>query len=368
MDPFRRSDAPRLAFYITSHGYGHAIRSFQVIQALLQLRPDLHITLVTAVPEFLVEQNLGRRFPQRQRSLDVGMAQLDSLRFDLGATLEALQALRDRQEQVIAEEVEFLNACAVDAVCCDIPFLPFVAAERTGIDAIGLGNFTWDWIYREYLPTDDRWQSVILWVESAYRRCRLFLRLPMHGDCSVCPEIRPVPLIARTASHPPGEVRRRLGVAPATPLVLISFSDLDLDAAAQERLARLSRFLFIYRRPLRFRFPNSRAVDDADLSYADLVGAADAVITKPGYGIVADCLAHGTPMIYTDRGHFREYGILVREMERHLETAYVPSADLYAGRWETAMGRLKWQGRRRPAVATDGALTSARWILARVAR
>ena len=55
-------------------------------------------------------------------------------------------------------------------------------------------------------------------------------------------------------------------------------------------------------------------MEAAGLEYVDLVGAADVVVTKPGYGIVSDAIAAGTRMIYTDRGDFPEYPILVREM------------------------------------------------------
>ena len=57
---------------------------------------------------------------------------------------------------------------------------------------------------------------------------------------------------------------------------------------------------------------------DAGLRYEDLVGAVDVVITKPGYGIISDCVANGTAMLYTPRGRFAEYEVMVREMPRLL--------------------------------------------------
>ena len=35
-----------------------------------------------------------------------------------------------------------------------------------------------------------------------------------------------------------------------------------------------------------------------------LVGAADAVVSKPGYGIISECIANETAILYTSRGHF----------------------------------------------------------------
>lgn len=70
----------------------------------------------------------------------------------------------------------------------------------------------------------------------------------------------------------------------------------------------------------------------AGVAYEDLVGAVDAVITKPGYGIVSDAIGAATPVVYTDRGDFPEYPILVEGMKRTLACAYVSNADLRAGR------------------------------------
>ena len=98
------------------------------------------------------------------------------------------------------------------------------------------------------------------------------------------------------------------------------------------------------------------------ISYTDLVAAMDGIITKPGYGIVSDCLVHGTPMVYTDRGPFPEYDILVDEIKRHLPNVYLPSQDLYAGSWKDALQELAGQPRRHPKIRDDGAAVCAELI------
>ncbi len=49
----------------------------------------------------------------------------------------------------------------------------------------------------------------------------------------------------------------------------------------------------------------------AGLLYQDLVAAADVVVSKPGYGIVSECVANGTALLYTSRGRFIEYDLFV---------------------------------------------------------
>jgi L-arabinokinase len=66
--------------------------------------------------------------------------------------------------------------------------------------------------------------------------------------------------------------------------------------------------------------------------YVSLLAACDAVVTKPGYGIVADCLANQVPILYTERGPFREYDVLVEAVHRLGCAHYVPRPDVLSGR------------------------------------
>ena len=102
---------------------------------------------------------------------------------------------------------------------------------------------------------------------------------------------------------------------------------------------------------------------ESDFSYVDAVAAADAVITKPGYGIVSDCLANGTPMIYTERGQFREYPALVDEMRRELTTVHMDLNDLWEGKWEESLKSISSLPRKKPQLRTDGAEVAAGKIL-----
>ena len=53
----------------------------------------------------------------------------------------------------------------------------------------------------------------------------------------------------------------------------------------------------------------------------DLVRAADVVVTKPGYGIISEAIANDAALLYTSRGRFVEYDVLVKEMPRYLRCA-----------------------------------------------
>ena len=101
----------------------------------------------------------------------------------------------------------------------------------------------------------------------------------------------------------------------------------------------------------------------AGARYEDLVGACDAVMSKPGYGIVAECIANRTPLVYTSRGRFAEYPYLVDGIQEHLPHAFLSNEDLHAGRWAEALGRVLHEPRRAPSIAVDGAREVARALI-----
>ena len=85
-------------------------------------------------------------------------------------------------------------------------------------------------------------------------------------------------------------------------------------------------------------------------------------MTKPGYGIVTDCIAAGTRLVYTDRGDFPEYPILVAEMARYVPSAYVSNDDARRGRLEGALERVLEEPLP-PPPRLDGAEVAARRLL-----
>jgi hypothetical protein len=91
------------------------------------------------------------------------------------------------------------------------------------------------------------------------------------------------------------------------------------------------------------------------LRYEDLVAAVDVVVTKPGYGIISECIANGTAIVYTGRGRFAEYPVLVREMPKYLRCAYLDQDGLRAGRWKGALDAAAGAPEAPVRPATNGA-------------
>ena len=131
---------PTLYIAITGHGFGHAVRAASVADKIQQLCPEILIIFATTAPQWLLQSYVKGNFIYRPRIFDVGVVQSDSLTMDKKATLERMQEIRAQQEQIIAEEVEFIRQYNVQLILADIPPLATAIAEAAGIPCWMMSN------------------------------------------------------------------------------------------------------------------------------------------------------------------------------------------------------------------------------------
>lgn len=355
---------PTIAIYVSGHGFGHAARVCEVLRALRRLSPDVACLVRSPLARWFFDFNLGFPIVYGACRLDVGVVQADSLAVDLPATCRAYAALEHDRERLIAAELAALRPHAPALVFADIPGLAFAVAERLGVPGVAMSNFSWDWIYADYVAELPAFAPLAAALRQDYGRATMLLRLPLYGDLGAFRHIRDIPLVARRAAVAPATTRRRLGLPPGDRLVLLSFGGLGLALDAAPRIAGVT-FLATGasaagdEAPAGVRAVTHPELTEAGLRYQDLVAACDAVLTKPGYGIVAECIANGTPMIYTARGRFAEYPCLVHGIDAHLPNAFIAPDDLRAGRWQAAVDAVLSQPRRTLTVRIDGADVAA---------
>lgn len=288
------------------------------------------------------------RFERHETETDTGAVQIDSLHLDEAATVARARTFMQNFAARVASEAAALRASGARLVISDIPALGIAAAKQAGLPAVGFGNFTWDWIYAAYPGAADVSRA----IGEAYASADVALRLPFHGGFATFRRIDDVPLVTRRSSRPPDETKRALGLPLDKRLVLLSFGGYGLERIDQRRLAALDGYAIIgsAHHPV-----DENALYGAGLRYEDLVSAVDVVVSKPGYGIISECVAHDTALLYTSRGHFVEYDVLTREMPRYVRARFIGHDDLFAGRWQEALDALVAQPRPVGRLALDGA-------------
>jgi thermolysin len=233
-----------VVFYISGHGFGHASRQIEVMHALRAERPDTRLVVRSATARGLFDTTAPPDIDLQPVDADTGLVQIDSLRMDEDATVRAASRFYAGFEARADDEAAFLRRTRPDVVVGDIPPLAFAAADRAGVPAVAVSNFTWDWIYEDYPSVARDAPHVIPAIRRAYATAGLTLRLPFHGGFDAMAAVQDVPLVARRSRRDPADTRRALGVDGSRPLVLVSFGGYRL-ALPLDDLRRSGQFAIV---------------------------------------------------------------------------------------------------------------------------
>jgi len=363
-------DAADLVFYVSGHGFGHATRSAALIAALHRLSPKaLRIHVRSRAPRWIFEER-DPRISCSAACIDPGMIQLTALDLDLEATIQAHERFAGSWETHLGQEAELLRKMAPRVVVSDIPPLAIGAAAAAGIPAVGVTNFSWDWILAGYAEREPRLRPVVRRYAEAYREADCVFRLPMHGDLGAFPVIVDVPLLTHRSRLPRTLVRRQLGIVSdeKRPVVLISFGGFDSGPLAAFEAPDLEGYVFLAftEKPEGFRGEWRRLPNPSAIPHEELTAACDAVIGKPGYSTAAEVLAQRTRFLYLSRTDWTEGPVLEAGLRRDGCARAIPRDDFFAGRWREHLDALLAQPLPAQAPAANGAEIIASKLLERL--
>ena len=366
------SQVGTVVFYISGHGFGHASRQIEIITALTALRPETPVAIRTNAPRWLFDRALTRPFKFTVFEPDTGVIQVDSLRVNASATIARAWDFHRTLEHKVRNEARLLADHGAALVVGDIPPLAFAAAAAADVPGIGVSNFTWDWIYEHYGDLVVTTPDLLPRLRAAYSLGDVALRLPMAGGFQTFRRVVDVPLVARHSRQPRNHTRTALGLPIDRPLVLVSFGRYGLQTIDWVAVGKLRDIgVVVTDDPVdggataaRSRAPNVYqlnipAITQQGIRYEDIVASVDVVLSKPGYGIIAECAANDTALLYTSRGAFAEYHVLVDAMPKFVRCAYIEHDKLFAGAWSSTLQKLLDQPTAAPP-RTDGAAVVAR--------
>lgn len=344
----------KVCYYPTGHGLGHAVRSAQVIEAL---PADVPVIIRTTVPEWLFQSEVTRPFRYIRAEFDCGCMQKDSFWCLERETLDRYRDISRRNREGLADEVAFLRRENVTCVVSDIPSFPLYAAAEAGIPGLAITNFTWHEIYGPFVRTAED-SALVDTIAAEYSRATLALILPLDtaNASRVFPTFEHIPLVTRRGHSIRERIEGRVGRGRRIALMYFGLWGLTLDWSA---LQGLSDWVF-----LTFDFPstvpNVVTLDRTEWPVADVAASVDAVVTKPGYGTVSECIANDIPLVYVPRPNFAECGALIAGMQPWgggfpLTIEQFERAD-WVGALEDAVGSKRnpaWYGTNGAQVAAD---------------
>jgi hypothetical protein len=358
-----------IVFFISGHGFGHASRQVEIINALGAIQPGVRVIIRSDVNPALLARTLKVPYELRPGACDTGIVQASSVSQDDAATVARAIEFYGSFDRRRDDEVRALRGDDVSLVVSDIAPIAFDVAAALNVPSVAIGNFTWDWVY-ETQPGFEAATWIVSRIRESYAKATLALRLPLSHAFDVFGQVRDIPLVARHATRPRAATRAHFGIPDGRRAVLLSFGGYGLPGIDITRADCLDDWTIVTTdRVVAPPSESSVVVQIAEAGfrsggfrYEDLVAAVDVVMTKPGYGIIAECIAADRPMLYTSRGAFREYDLLVAEMQRYLRNAFISRDDLYAGRWSEGLRAALEQPTPPERIEANGAEVAAQLL------
>jgi hypothetical protein len=347
-----------VVYYVTGHGFGHGVRTVAICNAF---SPAVRITFRTSLPERFFKEEVRRDFCYAPVEFDCGCIQKDSLTTDVERTFACYQDLALKNELLLAEEAAWCRSQGADVMVSDITPFAFDVAAAIGIPSVAVTNFTWYDVYSLYLDRNPSFAPVLADMRSQYARASLLLALEPALPMAYFPHRLEVPPVGRSGQYRREEILTSYGFDPGKKIGLIYFGHFGLDAVNWDRLVTFTGWEFLGVFPLPSPPANYHLIPKTDFPYQDLAASADLMICKIGYGVTAECMLHGTPLLYLPRDDFAESPRLESALTAWGGGYRLSYNEFKEFGWGKILENISRQGRAK-IVVPDGASLCAREI------
>lgn len=339
------SASKHLWLALSPHGYGHAAMTAPVVGALRRRRPNLRLTIQTAIPRTFLEERYGPDFEYVAEIPDFGLKMLSATRVDLDASAAAYRGLLAEFEGLVEAEANRLRQARPDLVLANVPFVTLAAAARAGIPAVALSSLNWADIYRRYLGERPEANAVWSMMRESYHTARAFLRVTPAMDMPSLDNVVDIGTVARRGRNRRDELagmgQGRVG--------LVAFGGIDHDLP-MAKWPRVEGWTWISAHDCPPDRDDIRSLRDAGLPFSDLAASVDVIVTKPGYGTFSEAGLSGTPVLYVARPDWPESPAMDNWLMAHAKALAVTLEDLL-GDLESQLQRLFFLPEQRVGIA-----------------
>lgn len=136
-----------IAFYISSHGFGHLTRSLALMEDILKTT-DKNLYICTGVPQVEFAKIYLDEYSDRteyfEYKVDVGIVnKKNSLEVDVDATNKVVYDMLDSYIPASEEEAKKLVKMNTKLIISDVSAFACLVGKKSGIKVVEIGNFTW---------------------------------------------------------------------------------------------------------------------------------------------------------------------------------------------------------------------------------
>lgn len=347
----------RLLADISSHGYGHLSQTGPVLNELWYRRPDIRITVRSALPREVLERRIEAPFEHVIEALDFGIVMRNAVDLDLDASAARYLEFHRGWEARVAREAERLEALAPDLLFANVPYLPLAAASRAGIPAVAMSSLNWADIFLGTLGHVPQAPAIHDQMLAAYRGAGAFLRLSPGMAMADLHNVRTIGPVARIAGSRRACLEHKLGIPAAERLVMVALGGIPMRLPLED-WPRLPGVRWLVPAAWQAARPDALAIEAAGLGFTELLASCDAVITKPGYGTFTEAACNRVRVLYVRRAGWPEEPPLVEWLRENATCAEVDRERLEQGAFAEELLALLARDTA-PLVAATGAAEAA---------
>jgi len=239
------------------------------------------------------------------------------------------------RESILRAESEWLSSIKADLVVSDVvPVVCRVAADM-GVRSVCIGNFSWDFIYAEYIVEAGYHHRSIVWqIAEDYAHCDILLRLPGYGPMPAFRNVIDVPLVVRGLRKSRSEVRKELGLEENAKVLLFNFGGQPAGWKLKQEWLPDGWICLVCGAADSQDVPPNFIKLAKDAYTPDVIAASDCMLGKIGYGAASEVLAYKLPLVFVRRDYFNEEPFLRKLLEHYQNSIEMIRSDFLAGHWK----------------------------------
>lgn len=352
---------PHLLVDISSHGYGHVSQTSAVVNALVQLMPELRITVRTAAPLQFLKSRLQCEFQHLPVTFDFGMKMANAVDVQIAESARAYREFHTDWQHKVEREADVMRSLKPDLLLANVPYLSLAAAHKSRVRAVGLCCLNWADIYQHYCSDDAAFPVIHEQMLEAYSGAERFLKVQPAMTMADFGNTHSISPIARSGVQKRCHIAANSSQIEGEKLVMVAMGGMEFRLPVQH-WPHLPGIRWIVPQAWDVRRDDTTTFESLQLAFTDALASCDAVITKPGYGMFTEAACNGVPVLYVTRRDWPEEPCLVQWLRQNAACLEVERGALLAGELGNALAQL-WALPVPPRPVATGAAEAAQILM-----
>lgn len=284
-----------VAFYISSHGFGHLTRCLAILEAMLEEEASIVYHLICDEPQIAFAKIYLAKFNERISchvcETDIGLInQMNSLELNMVRMNKQLHRYIKALPTLVKKEARRLKHLNISMVVTDISILGCYVGEALHVPVVGISNFTW---LEQYKHLECQ-RSIMDAFEDGYKKLSYFLKYPIQLTKDMTTPSEEIGFVSRPIDRDKVRMLQEMYEDP----VFISVG----------RSASTDKIMTNHQGTI-FTTPGTHVISPGrivklhvnTLDTQNYVAASRLVIAKAGWGTIAEAVLGKTPMVLIER-------------------------------------------------------------------